>query len=65
MGKPRDWIVGAGVFIVLIFGGRGAMTGKDIPDGIKALAMAIIVAGMAAEPINTTITALVKKQEDK
>ena len=65
MGKPRDWIVAAGVFIVVVFGARGAMTGRDIPDGIKGLALVIIVGGMAADPIKTTVNAVLGKPEDK
>ena len=66
MGRPKDWIVASGVFLVVVFGGRGAATGQDIPDGIKALALAIIVAGMAADPINAGVAKLFNvKPEDK
>lgn len=49
--KPRNIILGAGILLMVAFGGRAWVTDKDIPGNVQALLLVIITGGLAADPI--------------
>jgi len=65
MKEARNWIIGSATALFLVFGGKAALTGEDIPEGMRGLIMVVFGAGLGLEPAAAAAQKLLGRKKEE